>query len=364
MMDRKRGMRLWAMAGIFWVLGLSSCLREDCCRELPPAATGGLWVVNEGNFTFGNGSLSYLQPRDSLVLNSVFFEANGVPLGDVPQSIFQKGDSLWVVVNNSGKLVCLNRRDYRYCGEIEGLISPRFGLIISNREALISDLYSKDLTLVDLEAQQILGYLRVGHSTERMLAAGNYVFVTGWTLGNYVYKIDRSSRVCVDSIAVGHQPHSLVQDKEGKIWVLCDGAFRGSPGGHFPARLVAFDPVHGDIVREFVFETLDQSPQHLAINPRGDTLYYINSAYASGKGQDKGIYTMSIHAAGLPQQPLIPEKGRLFNAMALSAAGNEIWVSDAVDYQQRGWVRSYTRQGQALDSFRVDLIPGQLLFDQ
>ncbi len=349
---------------VLLMLLASSCEKQECCKELPLASSGGLWVVNEGNFTFGNGSLSYIQPRDSLVLNRVFFEANGVPLGDVPQSIFQRGDSILVVVNNSGKLVCINRKDFGYCGEIEGLISPRYGIKISGHEALISDLYSKDMAIVDLNEMRVVSYLRIGHSTERILAQGNYAYATGWTLGNSVYKIDLSSKVCVDSFAVGHQPHSMAWDREGKLWVLCDGAFRGSPGGHFAARLMVIQPTTGETIREYEFKVLDQSPQHLMANDRGDSLFFINSAYASGNAQDKGVFTMSIYDDVLPEKPLIPEGRGLFNAMTLAPNGKEIWISDAVDYQRRGWVRRFSLKGEPLDSFRVDLIPGQLFFDQ
>jgi hypothetical protein len=47
----------------------------------------GVFVLNEGNFTWGNGSLSLYSYDSTKIYNNLFQDINGRPLGDVPNAI-------------------------------------------------------------------------------------------------------------------------------------------------------------------------------------------------------------------------------------------------------------------------------------
>lgn len=47
------------------------------------APEGGLFITNEGNFQYGNASLSYYDPKSHKVENELFYRANAMKLGDV-----------------------------------------------------------------------------------------------------------------------------------------------------------------------------------------------------------------------------------------------------------------------------------------
>lgn len=56
-----------------------------------------------------------------------------------------------------------------------------------------------------------------------------------------VIKVDTETDKVVDSLSVTRQPNSMVLDKNGKLWVLSDGGYAGSPYGQDQATLIRID---------------------------------------------------------------------------------------------------------------------------
>ena len=71
---------------------------------------------------------------------------------------------------------------------------------------------------------------------------------------------------------------------------------------------------------------------------------------------------MGVEDTALPAQPLIAEDSRLFYALGVNPYTDELYVSDAIDYTQRGTVFRFTPQGELVDEFKVDIIPGAFCF--
>jgi len=65
----------------------------------------GVVILNEGNFNYGNASLSFYNISSGKTENDVYYRQNGVPLGDVAHSANFHDGLLYTVINNSGKVV-------------------------------------------------------------------------------------------------------------------------------------------------------------------------------------------------------------------------------------------------------------------
>jgi hypothetical protein len=165
-----------------------------------------------------------------------------------------------------------------------------------------------------------------------------------------VFVVDTEIDSLVDSIQVGKQPNSMVMDKNGDIWVLCDGGYTGSPYGQENASLWHINAVSHTGIRKMEFGNLMDSPVDLAINASGDTLFYLNGDVCrTGIGNvEPGIF--------------IEGNGKQFYGLGIDPYDNTVYVADAVDYQQNGWVYRYTSSGALIDSFRVGINPGFFCF--
>ncbi len=67
---------------------------------------------------------------------------------------------------------------------------------------------------------------------------------------------------------------------------------------------------------------------------------------------------MSIYDQELPDNPTINEETRNYYALGVDPTRNEIYISDALDYNQNGIVFRYSASGDFISSFEAGIIPG------
>ena len=320
----------------------------------------GVFICNEGNMTFGNASLSFFDPSIEEMKNQVFYNTNEFPIGDVLQSMTIIDSLGFLMINNSGKVFVFNTRTMLHEATISELTSPRYMLAVSSNSAYISDLYSRSITIINPVTFEKTGSILVGNSTEEMVKVGGSIYACSWSFNNKIYKIDAATNMLTDSLEVNMQPNSMLVDSEGKIWVLSDGGYPGMQGGE-SAALTLIDPESFSIERKFEFPDLLSSPTELCINPTKDTLYFLNKTGGGGSSVN-GVFQLSTDALSLPDEPLIESKNRLFYGLGVDPLSGAIYVSDAIDHIQRAWVFRYSSGGSVIDSFKVDIIPGEFCF--
>jgi hypothetical protein len=352
-------MKTLAILSLLAVFFLTACDEKDSLKNFYEEE--GVFVLNEGNFTYGNASLSFYNPVTRQISNHIYSKTNGFPIGDVLQSMVLKDSLAFLVVNNSGKILVINANSFKYKASIAGFVSPRQILVINNEKAYVSDLYSSHTSIIDLKTYTITGTIPLKKSSESMVKFGNFVFVSNWSKQNTIQRIDASTDAVVDSLIVTKQPNSMVIDKNNKLWVLSDGGLTSMPGGKVKACLTRIDPNLFKIEKEYVFPDLNSAPTKLCSNASMDTLYYLNGAWGSSVSNG-GVYRMAVKEETLPTTAFIPENGKLFYALGIDPKKHDIYVSDAIDYQQPGWVYRYSSQGAVKDSFKTDIIPSFFCF--
>lgn len=331
-----------------------SCMEwEYGLEENFSTSDSGLFIMNEGNFQYGNATLSYYNPTTKSIDNEIFYRANGMKLGDVAQSMTIHDSLGWVVVNNSHVVFAIDLNTFKEVGRITNLTSPRYIHFISDEKAYITQIWDNRIFIVNPKRFEITGHIACPGmtmetgSTEQMVQYGKYVYVNCWSYQNRILKIDTETDRVVDELEVGVQPTSLVIDYNNKLWTVTDGGYSGSPYGYEVPSLYKIDAETFTIEAQFEFRKGD-SPSEIQINRDKNRLYWINN----------DIWDMSVNAKQLPYKPLIEEQQTIYYGLTVDPYNGEIYVADAIDYQQQGKIYRYSTTGELIDEFYVGIIPG------
>ena len=334
---------------------LTSCMKYGPSEEeefnMDPSGEG-LFIINEGNYMYGNASLSYYDPAARKVENEVFFRANGFKLGDVAQSMTMADGIGWLVVNNSGVIFGIDPVTFKEKRRMTGFTSPRYFHMLSPTKAYVTQIWDPRVFVVNPATCETTGYVTTdmdyeSGSTEMMVAWDRYIITNCWSFQNRILKIDTATDAVVQSLVVGIQPESMAMDCNGKLWVLTDGGFKDSEYGYEAARLLRIDPDSFRIEQSFSFPQ-DAVASKLTVSAEGDELYWL----------DAGVWKMAVDASHLPVRPFISREGTLFYGLTINPVNGEIYVSDAIDYVQSGVVLRYSPEGELIDTFTVGINPG------
>ncbi|WP_028979714.1 YncE family protein [Sporocytophaga myxococcoides] len=333
-------------AGIFLLSACVSDKAKDVKPEIPVAAkpAAGVYITNEGNFTWGNASVSYYNFSDQQVTEDAFKAVNNRQLGDVCQSMSIINGKAYIVVNNSFKIEVVTPDSLKSVGVISGLSSPRYILAVGENKAYVTDYKRNAIYVVDLSTNNVIKEIPCKGWTEELVLAANKVFVTN-VRKQYLYIVNPASDIIEDSIKIGLNAYSIKTDKNNKVWVLA------GKNGSVAAKLHKINPITNAIEQSYSFNASD-NPGSLEINGTKDTLYYLN----------KGVCQLSISDVSLPNAVLIPQGNMLFYGLGIDPASGVIYVSNAIDYVQQGIVYRHLSNGTLLNSFKVGTTPGDFCF--
>ncbi|MDQ3048665.1 MAG: hypothetical protein M3R27_14040 [Bacteroidota bacterium] len=353
----------------FFLSALSVLISFTSCKkdnpepepENPAVVSGydnGVFIVNEGPFGAGTGTLSFYSRSSGSVSNDIFEAKNGYPLGNIAQSMEIYNGKGYVVVNNAGKVEVVDASSLASNGVVTGLTLPRFFIGIDANKGYVSEWGAGGTTgaikIIDLNTKSITGTISTGKGAEGMVKSGTSVYVAcggGFDNDSVVTVINSATNAVITTINVGANPKTIRMDAAGKIWVLCSGEWDASFTVLVkPGKLVRIDPSTNMVDLSLPFSSTFSQPNSLVTNAAKTMLFYsYNSA----------VYSHSISASSLSASSLI---NRSFYALGVDPANDQFFGSDAVDFSSNGKVIRYSSSAVLLDSFNVGVIPGNFCF--
>ncbi len=346
------------------LIAFSSCKKDDednsigeiIVENLEYMPGKGIFIINEGMFQHGNGSIDFMNKDRKILYKNIFYNVNKLALGDIPTELKIYNNKGYIVVNNSGKLEIVDMNNFNSIITIEGLNQPRRLLKVNDTKAYISSLAEPFLYILDLTNNTITGNIPTQKSCEYILEHNGFVFTANWSNwyipeeNNTVQVIEVSTDQKIKDIVVTKEPNSMVIDKNNMIWVLCSGGFMGE---EIPA-LCKIDALSQQLLETITFPDINMSPSKLCINGDKDELFFLNN----------GVYKMNITSTSIPVQPLIPQTNNFFYGLFVDPETNTIFVSDAKNFTSNGVLLIYDRDGNYEGSRYAGIVPGEFSYSQ
>ena len=333
-----------------------SCSDENGDDVDPPSSgeyENGYFVTNEGPFQNGSGTITFVGD-DGTAEQSVYKNVNDEDLGNIVQSMVMNDNNAYILVNNSHKVVVVNRYTMERITIIEGtnINNPRY-FVIYNNVGYISnwgdpnDPSDDFIAVIDLSTNEVVQTIPVGEGPENMVVSNDLLFVNlagGYNQNDEVISIDLRTNEVKTTITVGEVPNSSSVDFLRTVWVLCGGnpSWTGNETAGRLYKITESDTSY------FEFEPGDH-PEHLTY---GDGKLYYN---LNGK-----VYEMVISDKKLPTEKMDGLDGYFYT---LKFNDEKLYATDAGDFASEGTLKVFDiASDKLLETITTGIIPGDVDF--
>lgn len=351
------------MKNWFILLSFSALLMVSCENDTKPVRKyeNGVFVVNEGTFLAGNGSITFIDTASGSVSQNIFLNEAGEFAGDVVQSMtFHDGVPI-IVVNGDNKVEIANGLTFRSMSTItdELIDKPRYVEVINNKGYIsVWGPYDEqgNFTLTDsyvlvynFATNSVIDTIQTDEGTENLAYTNDLLFVSNFNYGasNTVAVIDPTTNSLVDHIEVSAGPAGMVVDGSGKLWVMCVGSWDATNG-----HLYRINPETLEIEQEIVIT--GSVGMDLAITPTKDEILYTVGT---------SVFSIPTDATEEAAQELFDaEEVTSLSALNVDPKTGKIWIGDTPSFTAPGKVHVYSPTGQHLASFDSGIAPTQIVF--
>jgi len=333
-----------------------SCEKDSNDPDEPiiPTFDKGVIVTCEGAFGSGNATIHYLDPAESTIMADIYQTINQENVGDVLQSITFDDRYAYIVVNNSGQIILADRTTFEKEGTIGGLNAPT-EIRLKDGKGYIGNLFNPYIKIADLGQSKVTDSLYAGVSSEKILIEGNTLFILSHSeyqgrVKDHIYTIDLNDG-SLDSIQVSANPHEWAyNDQDDQLYLFCQGQF-----GEEPAAIFTINTVTAQVEEKSEIADAEGSFSQLAFDPtRQRVLISLN----------EGVYSYDITNHSLDNKALISlEEVQFLYALAVDPQSGDIYLGDALDFNQRGDIFIYDQDGDSKSTGKVGIAPNNFYFN-
>lgn len=346
---------------------LTSCEKTESDPAQP--YDSGVIVVNAGNFSDNNGTLSLIQRDSKTAVYDIFQKENMRSLAGGISGYTEIDEKGLILVDNStaGKdlIEIVNARTFKSLGTIPSsdIENPRKAVAAGTNKAYIVcwDALNADysykagyIAVIDLITNKVTKKIAVQNGSESIQVIGNEAFVGNVYSGKTAISvIDIITDAVKQTIEIGKNPSIISLDANNKLWMYAGG------------ELVKFNPTSKVVESRMKITSTNASktPSSFVISADKKTIFFTNSFYdaADGYKQKGETYSFSIDATSVnADKPFI---NRLFGGgLGIDPQTGNLYAGLVPSYKQAGYVFRYKPSGVLIDSVKAEIAPSGFYF--
>ncbi len=343
------------------------------CNQKDPEAKGdyqqGVFVVNQGNFSENNGSVSFFKREDKDAKLDVFSDVNGRTVaggvtdfaeiggkGIVLVDKYQSADLIEIVEAGTLKSLATISKD---------VANPQHVIKVASNKAYVScwgelnsDYSYNDgyILVVDLSTNTVTKTIKTGKGVGILRLINSEVYALN-SEGTTVTIIDASTDAVKQTVEIGDLPSGLEADANGKLWILCkgkSGAWNNPADLGTQPKLVRLNAQTKVAEEKFNLGTLSASkPNLLSITANKSALLV---------GFQNNVYSFSTNATSFSLTTTLIKRSVTLSALAVDPSQGLLYLGSTPSYKQAGYIVRYRADGNVVDSVKVGIAPKELIF--
>ncbi len=186
-----------ALAIILLTALFTACEKDPVTPPyLPSNFTNGVFIINEGPYNNGTGTISFMKRDGSSVYHNIYQRANSfIPLGNIVLSMTIINHVAYIAVNNSNKIELASTVNMVSLGTIENINYPAYIIQSGSNKAYVSS-WDNVICIISTDGTEIIGQIPVGNGPTQMQLINDKVWVMnqgGFGVDSTVSVIDPST---------------------------------------------------------------------------------------------------------------------------------------------------------------------------
>lgn len=348
---------VWVLLMVLLTTG--SCTQEDSTGTDPEPPVrlepfnnpNGVFILNEGNMTTENGSLTYIYP-DGKVVDDAYKVVNGTELGNVCQDMAFYDEKIYVIsqngnqnavgttFDNDGMLVVMDgktlKKEMAFTNdELAALDWPTHIAVLDQQHVYIRD--NKGIYRLNTETRELTFVAGSEKAPKASFVTMDHKIYT-FSNKNYLCSIleisqekDSVNKISLPYSAPYKEIYGIAGSEDGHIWLAASGF-----GKYYTAR---FQPETKELVSRQISVEPNTGNAGVAFCVKGNEIFYANGTAIYRQVFDDAAGTTS--ESGLDQEEMLVDlsaldsnAGLLYNGLAVHPVTGHVFINSLKGYAQ------------------------------